>query len=108
MTLAELKTLLAGVLPGKVAYDHFPVDEAPAVPYITLFLTGSDNWAADNVAYFERQPVSIELYEKARDFTLEGQLEAALTGAGLYWERTDAYIEDDKVYEIIYEVEIHG
>lgn len=108
MTLADLKTTLAAVLPNKVAYNAWPESEAPTVPYITMNLTGSDNWAADNVVYFERQPVNIELYEAIRDFKLEADIQDALTKAGLYWERTDAYIEDEKIYEIIYEVTLNG
>ena len=108
MTLSDLYDVLDGVLKDKVAYNAFPVKEAPALPYIVFYATGTDNYAADNVPYFERINVRIELYETSRDFTLEGTLESALTSSGLFWERDDTYIEAEKTYEVIYEVQIYG
>lgn len=108
MTLSELKTLLNTVLPDKVAYYAFPPKEAPLLPYITFYMTGSDNFGADNIVYHAATPVRIELYEALRDSTTEGSLESALTKAGLYWTRDDAYIDDEKCYELIYEVHTHG
>lgn len=108
MTLKELKTVLLGVLPEKVTYRAWPVGDAPKLPYICYFSTGSDNFAADNIVYHSGTPVRIELYEELKDLTLEGQLEAALTAAGIFWERDETYINDERCYMIIYEVSIHG
>lgn len=108
MTLEALKQVLAGVLPDKVTYRAWPVGEAPQLPYICYMATGSDNFAADNIVYHSATPVRIELYEELKDLTLEGQLEAALTGAGIYWDRDETYIDDERCYLIIYEVEING
>ena len=108
MTLSELKQLLTGVLPDKVTYRAWPVNEAPQLPYICYFATGSDNFAADNIVYHSATPVRVELYEETKDLTLEGQLEAALTAAGIYWDREETKIDDERCYLIIYEVEING
>lgn len=108
MTLSELKQLLAGVLPDKVTYRAWPEGEAPQLPYICYFATGSDNFAADNIVYYSSTPVRIELYEDLKDLTLEGEVEDALNGAGLYWDRDESYIDDERCYLIIYEVEING
>lgn len=108
MTLSELKQLLAGVLPDKVTYRAWPVGEAPQLPYICYFATGSDNFAADNIVYHSSTPVRIELYEDLKDLILEGEIEDALNGAGLYWVREETYIDDERCHLIIYEVEING
>lgn len=108
MTLKNLAEVLGAVLPDKVAYEAFPVGEAPDLPYIAYMATGSDNFAADNVVYFSKTPVRIELYERLKDLALEGRLETALTSAGLFWERDETYISDEGCYLIIYEVTING
>ena len=108
MTLAELNTTLSAVLPGRIVYNAWPVGEAPPLPYVCYYSTGSDNFAADNVAYDSNRPVRIELYTRSKDLTTEAAVEAALTGAGIYWSRDESYIDDEKVFMTIYEVTING
>lgn len=108
MTLAQLKEILEGVLPGKVTYRSWPVGDAPQLPYICYFSTGSDNFAADNIVYHSGTPVQIELYEETKSLTQEEALQTALTSAGIYWDREETYIDDERCYMIIYEVSIHG
>ena len=52
--------------------------------------------------------VRIELYACSKDLATEAAIEAALTGAGIYWTRDESYIADEKVYLTIYEVTING
>ena len=108
MTLAELNTTLSAVLPGRIVYNAWPVGEAPPLPYVCYYSTGSDNFAADNVVYDSNRPVRIELYTRSKDLTTEAAIEAALTGAGIYWSRDESYIDDEKVFMTIYEVTING
>ena len=106
MTLAELNTTLSAVLPGRIVYNAWPVGEAPPLPYVCYYSTGSDNFAADKVVYDSNRPVRIELYTRSKDLATEAAVEAALTGAGIYWSRDESYIDDEKVYLTIYEVTI--
>lgn len=108
MTIAQLKTVLNAVLPGKVTFYAWPVGDAPPLPYICYYSTGSDNFAADNVVYSSRRPVRIELYTEAKDLATEAAVEQALTASGIYWDRDESYIDDEQVYLTIYEVEING
>ena len=108
MTLADLNTTLSAVLPGRIVYNAWPVGEAPPLPYVCYYSTGSDNFAADNVVYDSNRPVRIELYTRSKDLTTEAAVEAALTGAGIYWTRDESYIDDEKVFLTIYEVTING
>ena len=108
MTLSELNTLLQSIeaFTGKVAYRAFPYLEAPALPYICYYATGSDNFAADNTVYHSETPVRIELYEKEKDLTTESSVEELLTSHDIFWEREETYVDDQNCYLIIYEVTI--
>lgn len=108
MTLAELNTTLSAVLPGRIVYNAWPVGEAPPLPYVCYYGTGSDNFAADNVVYDSNRLVRIELYTRSKDLATEAAVEAALKGAGIYWSRDESYIADEKVFLTSYEVTING
>lgn len=108
MTLSELNTALSAVLPGKVIYNAWPVGEAPPLPYVCYYSTGSDNFAADNIVYESNRPVRIELYARQKDLATEAAIEAKLGLSGLYWTRDESYIADEKVYLTIFEVTING
>lgn len=85
-----------------VAYSHFK-DKQP-VPFITYTVTGSDNFDADNKVYFSVDSISIELYTDRKDPAAEKKVETAL--ASLCWERTEIYIDSEKLYQITYEIEV--
>lgn len=108
MTLAEMYTMLNGItgFSGKVAYYCFPAGEAPDLPFICYLETGTDNFAADGMAYHEVKRVQIELYAKSRDLANEALIEAELDKAGIYWERSIAYLDSENCYETIYDVEV--
>lgn len=108
MTITQLGALLSEALPDKVTYRAWRVGEAPDLPYICYYSTGSDNFGADNIVYHSRRPVRIELYTKAKDLAVEAAIEAALAAGGVFWERDESYIDDEQVYMTIYEVEING
>ena len=104
--LEELYTLLNTNFNGKVAYNAFPVGEVPAMPYICIVELNSDNFGADNKVYFKRKNVNIELYTEYKDPATETALENVLDNAGIFYETTDTYLEDEKCYERIYEIEV--
>ena len=106
MTLAGLYTLLNSKFPGKVCYNAFPETEAPNMPFICIVATNTDNFGADNKVYFKRQNVDIELYTKTKDPTTEGTLETALDTAGIFYNATDTYLDDERCFERIYEIEV--
>ena len=67
MTLQEVATLLRSMgIP--LVYHHFAEGESPDPPFLLYLSPGSDNFAADGIAYFKVTQVDIELYtdEKAR------------------------------------------
>lgn len=107
-SLEKLKTLLNDItgFSGKVAYHSWPEDEAPALPLICYLERGSENFGADNTVYHGTRRVDVELYARKRDLTSEALIEAALTDAEIYFERTVEWLDDEKCFETIYEIEV--
>lgn len=50
--------------------------------------------------------MDIELYTDEKSPDTEAQLEALLDGAGLFYDKTESYIESEKLYEVLYELEV--
>lgn len=104
MELDELYEILSAVYP--TAYWSFPEGEAPAMPFLTYFESSSDNFGADNKVYHHRKRISVELYTKTKDTAAEDAVEAALDAAGIYWEKTSTHLDDEDVFEVIYDMEV--
>lgn len=105
MTLNEIATLLRGLdLP--LAYHHFAEGEAPDPPFLVYLSPGSDNFAADGRVYFKVTQIDIELYTDMKDPALEGRLESLLDGVGIFYEKTESFIESERLYEVLYELEV--
>lgn len=108
MTLANIKTLLEGItgFSNKVVYHHWPVGEAPALPWIVFYEDGSNNFAADGIVYTPITDVTIQLYSKLKDPTSEAAIEAALTAAGVFYDKSEAYLDDEHCFVETYEIEV--
>ena len=109
MSLTELYTALNSLtgFDKKVVYHHWPAPEAvPDMPFIAYMVDGSDNFGADNIVYKAINSVRIELYTENKDTTSEGLIEDMLTSHGIYWEKDETYIDDERCYEIIYSIEV--
>lgn len=103
MSLEEVAQMLRGTgLP--VAYRAFPVGEAPPLPYICYLCTTSNNFDADDQVYLPVERIDIELYTKEKDPDLEEKLESALSS--LCWEKAEEHLDDERCYEIVYEIEV--
>lgn len=89
-----------------VSYHAFPAGEAPGLPYICYLAPYSVNFAADGVAYSTMNHINVELYTQVKDLSAEGRVEAALNGGGIYWEKRETYLEEEKCFQILYEFEV--
>lgn len=88
------------------AYDHFAEGEAVDPPFICYLLPESDNFAADGKVYFKANEVHIELYTDTKDLSVEQQVEAVLDEHGIYYDRSEVWIESEKLYEVLYSFEM--
>nr|DAJ09914.1 MAG TPA: tail completion protein [Caudoviricetes sp.] len=90
------------------AYDHFAEGEAVDPPFICYLLPESDNFAADGKVYFKANEVHIELYTDTKDLSVEQQMEAVLDEHGIYYDRSEVWIESEKLYEVLYTFEMEA
>lgn len=105
MTLEEL----AGMLEKTgfpFAYDHFAEGESPDPPFICYLLPQSDNFSADGKVYLKVSSVNIELYTDSKDLSVEQKLEAVLDTHGIFYDKTEVWIESEKLYEVLYSFEM--
>lgn len=103
----ELLTIMSEIdIPS--AYDHFAEGESPAPPFICYLIPGSDNFAADGKAYFKAEQVHLELYTDRKDPDTEKLVEAVLDSHGIFYDRTEVWIESEKLYEVLYYFEMEA
>lgn len=87
------------------AYDHFAEGESPDPPFITFLLPGSNNFAADGRVYMKINEVHIELYTDEKNPETEALVEDVLDEHEIFYEKTEVWIESEKLYEILYSFE---
>lgn len=85
------------------AYDHFAEGESPDPPFICYLLPGSDNFAADGKVYYKISEVRIELYTDYKDIVLEEKVTGVLDCHGIFYEQSEVWIEEEKLYEVTFE-----
>ena len=88
------------------AYDHFAEGESPDPPFICYLLPGSDNFAADGRVYFKIDELHIELYTDEKSPETERRLEAMLDAHGIFYNKSEVWIESEKLYEVLYQFEM--
>ena len=85
------------------AYDHFAEGESPDPPFLCYLLPGSDNFAADGRVYYKMSEVRIELYTDFKDVSSEETVTAVLDSHGIFYEQSEVWIEEEKLYEVAFE-----
>lgn len=88
------------------AYHHFAEGESPEPPFICYLLPGSNNFSADGKVYYKINEVLIELYTDLKDLAVEQQLEDVLDEHGIYYNKSETWIESEKLYEVLYTFEM--
>lgn len=103
MTIEELYTQLqTSKLP--VAYDHFPAEDCPDPPFVVFREMGTNNFGADDKVRAKIKRMEIELVTIGKDLDAEQALEKALDFT--FWDMTESYAEDEKVWSTFYTIEI--
>lgn len=88
------------------AYHHFVEGESPDPPFLVFLYPSSDNFAADGMVYFKVNRLNIELYTELKDVELEETVEAVLDKHGLFYEKSEVWIESENLYEVLYQMEV--
>lgn len=88
------------------AYDHFAEGESPSPPFLCFLYPRAENFSADGVVYHHFERLDIELYTDYKDPDTEAAIETILTAHELFYEKSEVWIESEKLYEVLYEVVI--
>lgn len=105
MLFSEIKTML-GQTGLQNTYYSWPEKQVPALPYLVWYLPSSDNFVADDKVYKRVDTLNIELYTKTKDFLKEQAVEAVLDANNMVWDKVETYLDDEHMYEVLYEMEI--
>ena len=88
------------------AYDHFAEGESPEPPFICYLIPGSDHFSADGRVYHKINQVHIELYTDCKNPALENSVEAVLDSHSIFYNKSEVWIESEKLYEVLYTFEM--
>lgn len=89
-----------------MAYHHFEEGQSPYLPFLVYLYPGSHNFAADGKVYKKINQLDIELYTGKKDVEAERKVEAVLEARGLFYQKTETYLDTEKMYEVLYETEV--
>ncbi len=90
------------------AYHHFAEGESPHPPFLIFLTAQSDHFAADGKAYCKICEYHIELYTDRKSPATERRVEAVLDAHGIFYQKTEAWIESERLYEILYSFEMEA
>ena len=87
-----------------VAYDHFVLSDAERIepPFILYRNADSAQFKADDQVYFKTKQYLIDLVTDYKDIDLENMLEEVFAGNHIPWEKTEVYIDSERVYQGTY------
>ena len=105
MTHEEIVTMLERAnLP--LAYDHFTEGESPDPPFLVFLFPESNNMFADDSVYQMFTGLNVELYTDKKDPVMEEILEKIFSEYDLPWEKSEVWIDSEKMYEVLYQMTI--
>jgi hypothetical protein len=105
MTQAELYQALKSI-GYPVAYGSFSSPVTP--PFITYQFVNSSDMIADNQNYVEISNFQVELYTAKKDLNAEKLVQDKLKELGLPYRKFETYLDEEKVYQILYEIQLMG
>lgn len=105
MKLKEIATMIQSIgLP--YSYYQFKENSAPALPYLVFYYPNNSDMHADNINYQKINSMNIELYSENKSFADEKKVEDVLSANGITYTKTESYLIDEKMFEVLYESEV--
>lgn len=105
MTLEKLTKLIESTgIP--TTYRAFEEGKSPGLPFICILDAGTNNFFADGCVYMEIHDANVELYTKKKDLYLENTVKKVLNDNEISWQQTEVYIDSEKCYENIFNLEV--
>jgi hypothetical protein len=105
MTQTELYQALKSI-GFPVAYGSFTNPVTP--PFITYQFAYSNDMMADNINYVPIENFQVELYTDKKDLAAEKKVQDKLKELGLPYRKFETYLDEEKMYQILYEIQIIG
>lgn len=87
-------------------FDINPKNPAPEPPFICFYYPNADDLKADNINYARINALIIELYTDDKDFNAEAAVEMALAFNEIPYDKTETYIDSQKMFQITYTMEV--
>ena len=88
------------------AYSHFAEGESPEPPFLCYLLPRSDNFSADGAVYHKLSVVHFEVYTDRKDRVLENRVEDVFDKNNIFYNKSEVWINSEKLYEVIYSFEM--
>lgn len=88
------------------AYEHFSENENPPLPFLIWWLDGENTFSADNYMYYSSLQLNISLYTDEKSTETEKHIEEVLKHHHIFYNKSEDWIESEKLYEILYETEV--
>lgn len=89
-----------------VAYDAFPEEDSPELPFIVYREIATDNFGADNKVWAVFLRIRVDLIVSRRDTETEAVIQKAFDDNDIYWEREPYYEGNEYYTRITYEIEV--
>ena len=88
------------------AYSHFAEGESPEPPFMCYLLPRSDNFSADGAVYHKLSVVHFEVYTDKKDRALENRVEDVFDKNNIFYNKSEVWINSEKLHEVIYSFEM--
>ena len=88
------------------AYHHFAQGESIDPPFVVYLFPNSENFSADGKVYFKKEDVNLELYTDKKNVSLEEKIEDILDSHDIFYNKSEVWIESEKLYEVLYEFQM--
>ena len=89
-----------------VAYDHLAEGESPDPPVLVFLFPSSANFSADGPVYAKINALHFELYTDKKEPEIEAMVEAVLDQRGIFYDKSEVWIPDERLYEVLYTMEV--
>ena len=88
------------------AYHHFAEGDSPTPPFLIYLLPQSHHFGADGKVYHKIEEVRLEVYTDYKSVELEQKVETVLEKHGIFYAKSEVWIESEKLYEVLYTFEM--
>lgn len=103
--IAQMMIAIANALNCDQAYNAFD-DKISRDEYICWFYVGNDDFYADDENYQEIVNLRIEFYTRNKSSLKERTIQNILKTNHLTYDKDYSYINDEKIYLTIYDMEV--